>query len=128
MDFPFIDLGVLLNELINDPITRELIESVYSKYYTNPLTEPVVIANLMNHLSQAHQWVRFRLRPYLPYEINDLGLIETLEYIIKLKFLSTLALLASNKQKKEFYDNELFTTIKNLENNYNIKFIDIRFL
>lgn len=128
MDFPVIDLALLFNELINDPITRELIESVYSKYYTNPLNEPVVIANLMNHLSQAHQWVRFRLRPYLPYEITDLGLIETLEYIIKLKFLSTLSLLAGNKNKKDFYDNELWTTIKNLESNYNIKFIDIRLL
>ncbi|MGB9637725.1 MAG: hypothetical protein ACPL1F_00265 [bacterium] len=126
MDFPVIDLNALFNEIINDPITRELTESVYSKYYTNPLSEPTVILNLMNYLSQAYQFIRFRLRKYIPDNITDPGLIETLEYLVKCKFFSTLSLMAGNKSKKEFFDEEFWNTLKNLEKNYNIKFIDIR--
>ncbi|MCS7227439.1 MAG: hypothetical protein NZ839_00555 [Endomicrobia bacterium] len=125
--FPNIDLATLFNELINDPITRELIESTYSNYSANPLSDPVIVARLMDLLNNAKNYVKFKLRKYTDDNvINDTDLIDLIEYLIKLRYFTTLCAWVGNQVKKDFFEKEFYNVLNTLINELNIKFVDVR--
>jgi hypothetical protein len=113
------------NDLINDPITKELIKSAYSPYSIDPLNDVAVINAINTLISQKLALLKYELRKYLPEDLNDNDLKQLLIHLVKLDVLIFLATLADNKTLKENFMIERESEIKKIKNNFNIKDIKV---
>ncbi len=113
------------NDLINDPITKELIKSAYNPYSIDPLNDVAVINAINTVISQKLALLKYELRKYLPEDLNDNDLKQLLIHLVKLDVLIFLATLADNKTLKENFMIERESEIKKIKSNFNIKDIKI---